>query len=297
MRRLQWEAVPTSVCEAIEERHGTVLKAEAMTRGLTPGVAVKIVAEDAIRFVKAIPIDDPAAELYRRELRVAGRLPASVPAPRLAWGGQIEDWLVMDFEFVDGHEADLTPGSPDLPGVRRLLGALLAALTPNPWAEAPPISMNIETLSEKAARLLGPQRPKDLPGLELYGRLAADFAAVATQLDGIALIHYDLSPSNMLVGNEGVLALDWAFACRAAPWVEAAMLTPRLIEAGHTPAQAEQFMADAGLPLPEGAAVTGLAVMWTLFREYKARYGPASVRQSRARAAQAGRTWVRYRAG
>lgn len=296
MRRLRWEAAPAAVHEAIEDRYGTVLKAETVARGLTPGVAVKVTAEDAVRFVKAIPVDHPAAALYLRELAVANRLPTSVAAPRLAWGGQIAGWLVMDFELVDGHPAQLSPGSPDLRGVQRLISGLSRALTPFPWAQAPAVSANIEALNEKAARLLDSLRPTDLSELALYDRLLADFAAVADQVNGGTLINYDLSASNILVSGEGVIAVDWAFACRAAPWVEAAMLTPRLIEAGHTPAQAERFMADAGLPLPKGAAVTGLAVMWTMFREYKARYGPVSVRPSRARAAQAGRAWVLHRA-
>ncbi|WP_281200070.1 hypothetical protein [Nonomuraea candida] len=37
-----------------------------------------------------------------------------------------------------------------------------------------------------------------------------------------------------------------------------------------------------------------MAAAWTLFREYKARYGPEEVREARAGAARAGRAWLDY---
>ena len=43
------------------------------------------------------------------------------------------------------------------------------------------------------------------------------------------------------------------------------------------------------------AAVTALAALWTMFREYKAIHGPPEARAFRAQAAQAGRSWITYR--
>ncbi|OUC93838.1 hypothetical protein [Streptosporangium minutum] len=73
---------------------------------------------------------------------------------------------------------------------------------------------------------------------------------------------------------------------------------PRLILAGHTPAQAERLaeQVPAWRAAPE-AAVTGLAAVGSLFREFVARDGPERVRASRAHAAVAGRAWVEYRTG
>jgi hypothetical protein len=74
------------------------------------------------------------------------------------------------------------------------------------------------------------------------------------------------------------------------------MVVPRLIEAGHSPARAEALVAE--MPAWETAppnAVAGLAALWSLFREYKARLGPKDQRPHRARAAAAGRTWLTYR--
>lgn len=43
--------------------------------------------------------------------------------------------------------------------------------------------------------------------------------------------------------------------------------------------------------------VTALAVLWTMFREYKASHGPEDARSFREQAAEAGRSWIEYRGG
>ncbi|MFI5497206.1 phosphotransferase family protein [Actinoplanes sp. NPDC051859] len=57
------------------------------------------------------------------------------------------------------------------------------------------------------------------------------------------LIHADLNPANLIVTPDGLRVVDWAFAMKAAPWVELAMLVPWLIGSGHTPKQAENWLA------------------------------------------------------
>ncbi|MER5326155.1 hypothetical protein [Streptosporangium roseum] len=96
---------------------------------------------------------------------------------------------------------------------------------------------------------------------------------------------------------KGILRLIyWGLACQGAAWVETALLIPWLILAGHAPAGAETLaeQVPAGKAAPE-TAVTGLAAVWCLFREYVARNGPERIRASRAHAAAAGRAWVEYR--
>lgn len=78
--------------------------------------------------------------------------------------------------------------------------------------------------------------------------------------------------------------------------MDAVLLLPRLIEAGHTPAQAEALMADVpAWNTAPADSVAGLAVLWTMFREYKALYGPEDLRAFRSRAAEAGRAWIEHR--
>lgn len=117
-------------------------------------------------------------------------------------------------------------------------------------------------------------------------------------LAGDTLLHYDLHPGNLRKSGDAIHVIDWSFAAAGAAWIDAAMLTPRFIEAGHTPQQAEALV--SGLPAWDtapSASVTGLAALWTLFRAYKARFGPERVRADRTRAAAAGSAWVRYRIG
>ncbi|MGW3365512.1 hypothetical protein ACWDOR_21505 [Streptosporangium canum] len=66
--------------------------------------------------------------------------------------------------------------------------------------------------------------------------------------------------------------------------METALLIPRLILADHTPEQAEALaeQAPAWKAAPE-TAVTDLAAVWSLFREYVARNGPERIRASRPR--------------
>ncbi|MEU9835589.1 hypothetical protein AB0D67_28985 [Streptosporangium sp. NPDC048047] len=90
--------------------------------------------------------------------------------------------------------------------------------------------------------------------------------------------------------------VDWSMACQGAPWADIALLIPRLIDAGHTPEQAEQ----AATRLPTwGAAPTGgvtaLAATRALFAERLATSGPELLRPKRRQMAAACRAWVEYR--
>ncbi|MEV4747588.1 phosphotransferase [Streptosporangium sp. NPDC049248] len=192
-------------------------------------------------------------------------------------------------EYVDGRDADLSPGSPDVPLVLDTLVVLNEALTPCPGG-FPEVAVNIAGLQAKAASLL----TGELPDRAMYETALATFSLDA--LKGNTLLHYDLHSGNFRIDDGRSYVIDWAFAVRGAAWVDAVMLAPRLIEAGHTPERTEALL--ARVPAWRSApadAVTGLAALWTLFRLYKARFGPEEGRDFRARAAEAGRAWVRYR--
>jgi aminoglycoside phosphotransferase (APT) family kinase protein len=295
MGKLSWEALPASRVAAIESLVGPVVKAEAITTGLMPGLAAVLHTEGGRYFVKAAPRDSPAYALYARELAVNAALPLITPAPRMLAGSDTEGWLVMLFTCLDGRNADLSPGSPDLSGVLAALetiGSLPARDT------APPVAVNIEALRDKAAVLLSGQprsgQPRKYPW-DMYADAIESFDS--GYLAGNNLVHYDLHPGNLTVTSDGqVLAIDWAFACAGAPWIDAALLVPRLIEAGHSPAAAERLM--SRLPAWHAApapAVTALGALWSMFREYKALHGPHDSREFRARAARAGRSWITHR--
>lgn len=289
MRKLQWHDLPDAARTAVEERFGPVLKAESAEHGIMPGLAARLHTEGGGSvFLKAISNDSHAAHLYTRERAANVAVAGTVPAPRMLWSADAGDCLLMGFEYIEGgRRADLSPASPDLPGVLKALSRI-----GGPGGTLPPVAANLEVLQEKAAALLG----KRLDGSQ-WGMYADALNALpASALEGDTLLHYDLHAGNLLVTDNATYVIDWSFACRGAAWIDAAMLVPRLIEVGHTPAQAEALM--AALPAWESVpadALTGLAALWTMFREYKALYGPEESRAFRAKAAQAGRAWVTYR--
>ncbi|MEV4383916.1 phosphotransferase [Streptosporangium sp. NPDC049644] len=286
----QWDDLPSNVRATVERQVGHVLKAEPVTKGLMPGLTARLYTDDyRIVFLKAVPTAGPAATLYERERRVGAVLPPGLPTPRLRWSGEVDGWIVLLHEYVDGRDADLSPGSPDVPLVLDTLVVLNEALTPCPGG-LPEVAVNIAGLQAKAASLLS----GELPYRSMYETALGRFNPEA--LDGDTLLHYDLHPGNFRIDGGKTYVIDWAFAVRGAAWVDAVMLAPRLVEAGHTPEQTEALL--ARVPAWRSApvdAVTGLAALWTMFRLYKARFGPEEGRDFRARAAEAGRAWVRHR--
>ena len=144
----------------------------------------------------------------RYELRVSEAASGS-HSPAVEWHFEEAGWLVVAFEHCEGRHADLGPGSPDL----ELLGEFLKVLAKTPAPDVPLFS------------------PK--------GRLGFEHPA----MDGDMLVHTDLTSSNLIVTPEGLRVVDWAFATKAASWFELASLTHWLIGAGHTPEQAEQWLA------------------------------------------------------
>ena len=290
MSKLPWESLPADRVAAVEELTGPVIKAESAAGGLMPGLAAVLHTETGRYFLKAAPADSPAAPLYEREMAANAGLPGSVPAPRIRFASGDGGWLVMAFDYLEARDADLSPGSPDLDGV---LTAVTAISSAPAWDCAPPVAVNVAGLRGKSDDLLGNQ-PSGQPW-EMYRAAINGFDPGA--LAGDSLVHYDLHPGNLKVTPDAhVAAVDWAFACAGAPWADAALIVPRLIEAGHSPATAERFA--ARLPAWRTApadAVTALAALWTMFREYKAIHGPADARAFRQQAAHAGRSWVEYR--
>ncbi|GII78110.1 hypothetical protein Sru01_30920 [Sphaerisporangium rufum] len=294
MPRTHWEDLPGAVRETVQDRTGTVLKAESATEGLMPGMAgtLHLAGGDRL-FFKAVNADSPAVRLYERERWAGGVLPSPVPAPRLRWSAEVHGWICLVFDHIDGREADLSPGSPDVPLVLDAVARLGEQLSPSPDANAPHVAEHVSLLRAKAAHLLAKPAFDDRA---IYEAALARFEP--SSLDGDTLLHYDLHAGNLRMVHDRPWIVDWGFACRGAAWVEPVMLAPRLVAAGHSPAEAEDLLAavPAWRAAP-AAGVTGLAALWTLFRVYKARFGPAEAREFRARAARAGLAWVAYRVG
>lgn len=204
--RIDWATLPEAVTKEIAHRVGETHAIPA-TAGAHAEVAATVIGTDATVFVKAAHTDFGIRSL-RYELRVGEAV--SLPhSPVVEWHFEAASWLVVAFEHCDGRHADLGPDSPDL------------------------------ELLDEFLNVLGKTPAPDLPLFSPKGRIGFEHPA----MDGDTLIHTDLAAANLIVTPEGLRVVDWAFATKAAPWFELASLTHWLIGAGHTPEQAEEWLA------------------------------------------------------
>lgn len=204
--RMDWPALPEAVRKVVADRVGET-RAIPATTGDHAEMAATVIGTHGTVFIKAAHSDFGARSL-RYELRVSEALTRS-HSPAVEWSFEAAGWLVVGFEHCDGPHADLSPGSPDL------------------------------KLLEETLEMLGATSAPDVPLFSPKARLGFEHPA----MDGDTLVHTDLGPTNLIVTPHGLRIVDWAMATKAAPWVELAALTPWLIGAGHTPQQAEQWLA------------------------------------------------------
>ncbi|MCU7729620.1 phosphotransferase [Actinoplanes sp. KI2] len=204
--RMDWTALPDVVRKEVADRVGDAHAIPATT-GDHAEIAATVTGTHGTVFVKAAYSDFGVRSL-RYELRVSEALSRS-HSPAVEWYFDAAGWLVVGFEHCDGPHADLSPGSPDL------------------------------KLLEEALAMLGATPVPDVPLFSPKARLGFEHPA----MDGDTLVHTDLGPANLIVTPRGLRIVDWAMATKAAAWVELATLTPWLISAGHTPQQAEQWLA------------------------------------------------------
>lgn len=209
--RQQWHDLPEKVHAAVEARTGPVIAAAPAAGGRNSAIAATVHGAQAMVFVKALPLDHPRAWTQDQEAALAQHTMDA--APRLLWRIQAAGWDLLGFQHLNGRHADYTPGSPDIARVAQTL-ALLAA-TP------PPSGIGMKTA----------QRWRDY----------VDRPDHLARLQGDALLHTDLNPTNVLIDETGrAFLVDWAWPTRAAAWIDPACWVVWLIAAGHTPQEAER---------------------------------------------------------
>lgn len=210
--RMAFEDLPAAVQATIEEHTGPVLKIESSVAGFNSEISARIHSATSTCHIKGLRTTHPRAWTQRREAEVAPYLHGVAPA--LLWHLEVEGCDLLAFQALDGHHADYTPGSPDLPKVAATLQRLGRIPCPD-----------IELRRAE-------QRLHSYVARESHAELFA----------GPALLHTDLNNENVLVDNEQALLVDWAWATRGAPWLDAGYWVIWLIAAGgHTPQTAEEW--------------------------------------------------------
>ena len=196
----------------IEDTIGIVASAPPVDAGLNSSVAALLHTSEGRYFVKALPADHRWVWTQAREAEIAQYVRPVAPAlcTRVVDLG----WDVLVFDALDGHQADYAPGSTDL-------GHVVDLLTRIGELPCPPITLR-----------RGEQR------LQAYAD-ATDLHYFA----GDALLHTDLNNANVIVGDDQARIVDWGWATRGAPWLDAAYWVIWLIASGHNPGSAERWAA------------------------------------------------------
>lgn len=294
MVRHDWDSLPASVRASIEDRCGEVVKAESPSAGRNSDFAATLYLDaDHKVFCKGIMVDRQTARMHRTEARVNPRLPAS--APRLLWQFEGEGWLLLGFEYVAGRHANLSPGSRDLPLIADTVSTLARDLTPCGVDGLP-------TLAGKMERMTAWQRLHDDTPTELdpwardnLDRFVGQERSAIELIAGDTLLHTDLHSLNILVADTPSV-VNWAWAKIGATWVDAAYLVIRMIEAGHSPEEAERWAKStaAWSERSNREAITAFAVAVFGMWEYLKHAAPLPLREPATRAA---REWARHRLG
>ncbi|MFH8492185.1 aminoglycoside phosphotransferase [Streptomyces longisporoflavus] len=199
---------------AIEEHTGPILSSTPIRAGFNSPISIRLATKTGDLFLKGLPTDHPRVWTQTREAAIGARV--ATIAPRVLWQTETAGWHLVAFEALDGHHADYRPDSPDLPHVAEALA----------W------------LSVKRA-------PEDVELKHAEHRLRDHAPATALAFfAGDALCHTDPNPTNVIVDHHRARIVDWAWATRGAPWLDAGYWVIWLIaEGGHTPASAEQWAA------------------------------------------------------
>ncbi|GLW29073.1 phosphotransferase [Actinoplanes regularis] len=209
MPRFHWRQLPAPARVAVEARAGPVERATPVQAGSVADMTAILHTAGGEVFCKAVRETHRLAWLHRREADINAHLPMFVP--RLRWHVEAAGWILLGFDRAPGRHLDVAPGSSDLPWLAGTLTEMAATRAPQP-------PVRIQPATARWANYL-----------------ASDV------VDGDTLVHTDMNTANFLVDGESIAVVDWAMPCHGAPWLDSALMVVRLIRAGHTPAQAEQW--------------------------------------------------------
>ncbi|NUR89074.1 MAG: aminoglycoside phosphotransferase family protein [Nonomuraea sp.] len=222
--RVPWEEVLPAVRAEIEAFLGAaVVEAVTQPGGFSPAAAVRLrTAGGGRAFVKAVG-PEPNAEsvgIYRAEARIAAALPASVPAPRLLTSFELDGWVVLVFEDIEGRHPETPWRRDELDRVIEANRLMARALTPSP-IDAPTVAERFGDSFRGWRRLLD----EDLTGLDPWAvrhlsRLAELESGWEQAAKGETLCQADLRADNVLLTDDRVYVVDWPWASIGPDWFD-----------------------------------------------------------------------------
>ncbi|MER5887111.1 aminoglycoside phosphotransferase [Streptomyces sp. NPDC001941] len=261
--RIALEDLPAGVLAEIEAHAGPLLKVEPAKEGFNSEIAARVFTEHGSVYVKGLRADHPRVWTQRREAEVNPFLHGIAPA--LRWRIESAEWDLLGFEALEGHHADYSPESPDVPKVASLLARL--GQVPCPEIDLRRAEQRLEHYAAK---------PGDL-----------DFFA------GDSLLHTDLNNANVLVDKTAHL-VDWAWATKGAAWLDAGYWVIWLMAAGdHSPESAESWASK--VPAWQGAPAAGVTAFAVANANVWEQIGGDAPDAWTARLVTASKSWATYR--
>lgn len=228
--RATWPTLPADVRARIaKELGGEPAEIRMAGGGFSGGFAARVRSSSGAElFVKAAGRDKSwALDAYRQEARVNQALPHDVPAPRLEFAADFGDWTVLGFEAVPGRVPTLPMDPGDLDLMLDAWAQAAAALTPAPQAlldlgvAAEPIDDNLRQFTSVASG----KREPFFVSPALQGRveeLARLESGVDEALEADSVMHFDLRPDNMIVGQKQAWICDWNWVQVHSTWFDTA---------------------------------------------------------------------------
>jgi Phosphotransferase enzyme family len=307
--RLPWSEVPAWVRGAVEERLGAaVVEAVTQPGGFSPGAAARLRLADGSRaFAKAVSvtINPFSPDMHRTEADTAELLPPGTPSPRLRFRYDDGEWVVLVFDDVEGRQPALPWRADELTAVTAALTPLSRLLTPCPVPFAPPVAQLLAEDFASWRRFAGgpAHRLADLsPWARRHlDRLAGLEASWTAQAGGDTLTHMDLRADNLLLTPDGhVVVVDWAWPCRAAPWLDLVVLlaSVRAQSSLDTDGVLREHPSTRDVdPAAVDAVLAGLAGLWTDRSRQPAPPRMPTLRAFQAAHGRATRQWLAARRG
>jgi hypothetical protein len=304
--RIEWNAVPRSVREAVDLIAGSpVVTATNIAGGFSPGPAARCVLANGERvFVKAVgaELNGFAPTMHRREAHVMAALPSDAPAPVLLGVHDDGDWVALVIADVDGRMPLAPLSSADTAAILRVVDVL--ASIPAPAGIAAVGTNEVGGGRPYRFRLIAEGDPTIAPPdawtvrhLERLVELEARWLDAAA---GSALLHGDLRSDNVLIAAERTYVVDWPSAAVGAPWVDLVGLLPALHLDGAPPPW-ELFdrhpVGRLGDPDAVDAYLTGLLGYFTHEALSPPPAGLPTLRAFQAAQATIAREWLSRRRG
>lgn len=299
--RPDWSAAPAVIADWVcAELRAPVVSATGHVGGFSSGIAATVrTAAGRSAFVKAVhpELNPLTPDRHRHEVLVNRLLPAGAPTPRLHADLDVDGWVGLLFDAVDGAPPRWPWRPAELAATLTALRALRAALTPiAPTAQIRPAA---ELLTQDAAactRLLA-DRPASLDAWTARNLPALAELAAALDPSGATLLNLDIRADNVVIDRVGAAwIVDWSWGCVGAAFLDALPLLVNVAAAGLDP-QAwllRSTAADAE-PAQVDAFLAVLIGMWAEGVGRPPPAGTAGMREFQLAHLRAAQSWLHLR--